>query len=86
MNYIGFIEHLKSNIHVHLAVHTTKAPEAVDDNYIYDEEQVINTLWKTVQNSGSVYVEAISGVKWFYYMTKEFGCERRLVSSPNLFG
>ena len=80
MNYIGFIEHLKSNIHVHLAVHTTKAPESVDDNYIYDEEQVINTLWKSVQNRGSVYVEKITDEKWFYYMTKEFGYEHRLVS------
>ena len=84
MSYIGFIEHPYTNIHVHLAVHTAYN-DAITDSYIYDEEEVITTLWKCVQNSGSVYVEAISDNKWFYYITKEFGFERRVVSSPNFF-
>lgn len=85
MGYIGFIEHLTTNIHVHLAVHTLETPDDTTDMYVYDEEQIAKTLWKCVQNSGSVYVESITDNKWFYYITKERGFENRLVSSPNIF-
>jgi len=83
MNYIGCIEHPNTNIHVHLAVHTTQSITDTTDTYIYDEEYITQTLWKCVQNSGSAYVESITDKKWFYYLTKERGFENRLVSSPN---
>lgn len=85
MSYIGFIEHPNTNIHIHLAVHTNENIIDTDDSYVYDEEQIIKTLWKCVQSSGSVYVESITDNKWFYYITKERGFENRLVSSPNIF-
>lgn len=85
MSYIGYIEHPYTNIHAHLAIHTTQASTDTTDEYVYDEEQIVKTLWKCVQSSGSVYVESITDNKWFYYITKEWGFENRLISSPNLF-
>ena len=85
MSYIGCIEHPYTNIHAHLAIHTTQASTDTTDEYVYDEEQIVKTLWKCVQSSGSVYVESITDNKWFYYITKEWGFENRLISSPNLF-
>lgn len=68
MSYIGVIEHIESNIHVHLAI---KSPEkSITDEFIFDEETAIQILWKTVQCSGSVYLDKIYSDGWFYYMTK----------------
>ena len=52
------------------------------DEFIYDEEQRIETLWKSVQQSGSAYLDNIFDYKWFYYITKESGFSERIVFSP----
>lgn len=79
MSYIGVIEHIESNIHVHLAI---KFPEkSLTDEFIFDEETVIQILWKTVQCSGSVYLDKIYSDGWFYYMTKSPDFMNKLIYS-----
>ena len=81
MNYIGFVEHFDSNIHVHLSIkHLQKS---MTDEFIYDEEQAIKTLWKTVQMSGTVYLDKIFSDGWFYYQTKDINFQNHLIFSPN---
>lgn len=80
MGYIGFAEHLESNIHVHLAIKHPK--KSMSDEFIYDEENVIQTLWKTTLLSGNVYLDRIYNKGWFYYMTKCQDFMNNLVHSP----
>jgi len=81
MNYIGFVEHFESNIHVHLSI---KHPQkSMTDEFIYDEELAIKTLWKTVQMSGTVFLDRIFSDGWFYYQTKCSDLQNRLIFSPN---
>ena len=81
MNYIGFVEHFESNIHVHLSI---KYPQkSMTDEFIYDEELAIKTLWKTVQMSGTVYLDKIFSDGWFYYQTKDINFQNHLIFSSN---
>lgn len=80
MSYMGTIEHINSNLHAHLAIKHIKRD--IDDEFIYDEEQRVETLWKSVQQSGSAYLDNIFDYKWFYYITKESGFSERIVFSP----
>ena len=81
MNYIGFVEHFDSNIHAHLSI---KHPQkSMTDEFIYDEEQAIKILWKTVQMSGTVYLDKIFSDGWFYYQTKDINFQNHLIFSPN---
>lgn len=54
---MGTIEHINSNLHAHLAIKHIK--RNINDEFIYDEEQRIDTLWKSVQQGGSAYLENI---------------------------
>ena len=68
MKYVAVIEHQQSNIHIHLAIHHLK--ENINDEFIYDEENVISILWKTVINSGTVFLERLYDKNWFNYIFK----------------
>ncbi len=81
MNYIGFVEHFESNIHAHLSI---KHPQkSITDEFIYDEELAIKTLWKTVQMSGTVFLDKIFSDGWFYYQIKDINFQNHLIFSPN---
>ena len=49
----------------------------ITDEIVYDEEQLIQTLWKLVIPSGTVFVSSIWSTDWFWYMVKEFGFENK---------
>ena len=68
MKYVAIIEHQLSNIHIHLAIHHLK--ENINDEFIYDEENVISILWRTVINSGTVFLERLYDKNWFNYIFK----------------
>lgn len=81
MVYVGFVEHFESNIHAHLSI---KHPQkSMTDEFIYDEGQAIKILWKTVQMSGTVFLDRIFSDGWFYYQTKCSDFQNRLIFSPN---
>ena len=79
MSYICVIEHSNTNIHCHLAIKLNAAH--VTDEIVYDEEQLIQTLWKLVIPSGTVFVSSIWNIDWFKYMVKEFGFENKMFFS-----
>lgn len=79
MGYIGFVEHIDSNIHAHLAIKHPK--KSISDEFIYDEENIIQTLWKTTLLSGSVYLDKIYSDGWFYYITKNADFMDKFISS-----
>lgn len=68
MKYVAVIEHQQSNIHIHLAIHHIN--ENINDEFIYDEENVISILWKTVINSGTVFLDKLYDKNWFNYIFK----------------
>ena len=68
MKYVAVIEHQQSNIHIHLAIHHIN--ENINDEFIYDEENVISILWRTVIQSGTVFLEKLYDKNWFNYMFK----------------
>lgn len=68
MKYVAIIEHQQSNIHIHLAIHHLK--ENINDEFIYDEENVISILWRTVIQSGTVFLEKLYDKNWFNYIFK----------------
>ena len=53
------------------------------DEFIYDEEQAIKILWKTVQMSGTVFLDKIFSDGWFYYQIKDINFQNHLIFSPN---
>lgn len=68
MKYVAVIEHQLSNIHIHLAI--SHINQNINDEFIYDEENVISILWKTVINSGTVFLERLYDKNWFNYIFK----------------
>ena len=68
MQYVAVIEHQLSNIHIHLAI--SHINQNINDEFIYDEENVISILWKTVINSGTVFLEKLYDKNWFNYIFK----------------
>lgn len=68
MKYVAVIEHQLSNIHIHLAI--SHINQNINDEFIYDEENVISILWKTVINSGTVFLEKLYDKNWFNYIFK----------------
>ena len=68
MKYVAIIEHQLSNIHIHLAIHHIN--ENINDEFIYDEENVISILWRTVIQSGTVFLEKLYDKNWFNYIFK----------------
>lgn len=80
MGYIGFVEHIDSNIHAHLAIKHPK--KSISDDFIYDEGIAIQTLWKTTLLSGSVYLDKIYSDGWFYYITKSADFMNKMGVTP----
>lgn len=68
MKYVAVIEHQQSNIHIHLAIHHIN--ENINDEFIYDEENVISILWRAVIQSGTVFLEKLYDKNWFNYIFK----------------
>lgn len=68
MKYVAVIEHQLSNIHIHLAI--SHINQNINDEFIYDEENVISILWRTVINSGTVFLEKLYDKNWFNYIFK----------------
>lgn len=68
MKYVAVIEHQQSNIHIHLAIGHIN--QNINDEFIYDEENVISILWRTVINSGTVFLERLYDKNWFNYIFK----------------
>ena len=68
MKYVAVIEHQLSNIHIHLAI--SHINQNINDEFIYDEENVISILWRTVINSGTVFLEKLYDKDWFNYIFK----------------
>ena len=68
MKYVAIIEHQLSNIHIHLAI--SHINQNINDEFIYDEENVISILWKTVINSGTVFLDKLYDKNWFNYIFK----------------
>ena len=68
MQYVAVIEHQLSNIHIHLAI--SHINQNINDEFIYDEENVISILWRTVIQSGTVFLEKLYDKNWFNYMFK----------------
>lgn len=68
MKYVAVIEHQLSNIHIHLAI--SHINQNINDEFIYDEENVISILWRTVINSGTVFLERLYDKNWFNYIFK----------------
>ena len=68
MKYVAIIEHQLSNIHIHLAI--SHINQNINDEFIYDEENVISILWRTVIQSGTVFLEKLYDKNWFNYIFK----------------
>ena len=68
MQYVAVIEHQLSNIHIHLAI--SHINQNINDEFIYDEENVISILWRTVIQSGTVFLEKLYDKNWFNYIFK----------------
>ena len=79
ISYICVIEHSNTNIHCHFAVKLNKS--YITDEIVYDEERLIETLWKLVIPSGSVFVSRIWSTDWYKYMVKEYGFENKIFVS-----
>jgi hypothetical protein len=79
-SYVGLIEHLDTNTHVHLL---WLVPEFWGDEH-RDFEVHLPRLWKRIVRSGSCVVEPIyDEAGWASYITKELR-DPRLQGSPHL--
>lgn len=77
IDYIGIVEHMNSNLHIHFCMNYPR--KTIDDRLIYEEEKIMNTLWKTLTNSGSVWIDRIWSDVWYKYITKERNFEDRII-------
>jgi hypothetical protein len=79
-SYIGLIEHLESNTHVHLL---WRVPVFWGNEH-QRFETLLPDLWERIVRSGSCVVEAIyDEAGWASYISKELR-DPRLQGSPNL--
>lgn len=68
-NEIKYLKKLElNNCHSNKSDHHIN--ENINDEFIYDEENVISILWKTVINSGTVFLEKLYDKNWFNYIFK----------------
>ena len=79
LSYTCVVEHSNTNIHCHFAI-KLNVPH-ITDEIVYDEERLIETLWKLVIPSGSVFVSRIWSTEWYWYMVKEYGFENKIFIS-----
>ena len=94
LKYIAVVENEGSNIHYHFAIRWKNVKQEHLDEHrdfilfndlllhnktIFKQEIIIETLWKTVVNSGTAYVDRIDSRGWFYYMLKNYDYENNII-------
>lgn len=82
--YIGVIEHLRSNVHVHLAVYNPKF-KSKDLSYDAAKEEAFlltDALIKKTGGGSAFVAPLLNPAGWAAYITKTAGCCENLVFDP----